>query len=338
MTGEGMTRHRALTRWRSVVSGALIVIAVVLAPAALLSAWLRVELVDTERFVQTFAPLGTDPAVQAFLADQTMRAVDDGVDIDGMVGDVFDGIAGIGLPPRAEDALAALQAPAAAGIRSLLSDAVDSVVASPTFASAWEAALRQSHSRAVAVLAGAPDTVVALADDGVLTVEVGVVVAAARESLIDRGFTLAERIPEVDRSVVIAESDALVSARAVYRLVTLIGAWAPLIVVALLGAGVMTARNRTAALTRAAGAVSASLALLAIVLLAVRSMLIAHLAPALMSVEAASAMFGALVSHLVPMLIALIVVFAVVAVAAALVHRKRARADPRISGGGHDAS
>src|SRR5690606_6118240 len=56
--------------WRSLVAGLLIVVGLILAPIAVLGTWARVQLVDTERFVSTFAPLAQDPDVQAFISDQ----------------------------------------------------------------------------------------------------------------------------------------------------------------------------------------------------------------------------------------------------------------------------
>lgn len=55
--------------WRSVFAAMFVLISIVLAPAAVMGAWARVQLVDTDRFVQTFAPLAESPAVQALIVD-----------------------------------------------------------------------------------------------------------------------------------------------------------------------------------------------------------------------------------------------------------------------------
>ena len=67
-------------RWRAVVAAVLITVAVVLAPVATLGTWARTQLVDTERFVQTFAPLAHEPAVQSFVSDQVMDAIDENLE------------------------------------------------------------------------------------------------------------------------------------------------------------------------------------------------------------------------------------------------------------------
>jgi hypothetical protein len=82
-----------------------IVLAAVLLPVSIVAAWSRAQLVDESQFVATVAPLAHDPQVQGLVIDQTVGAIDEKVNYDQITGNVIDGIAGLGLPPRAVNAL-----------------------------------------------------------------------------------------------------------------------------------------------------------------------------------------------------------------------------------------
>ncbi len=94
--------------------------AVLLAPIAAMGTWARLQLVDADRFVATFAPLAEDPDVQDFIAAQASAAIQEQVDLTAVVGEVFDGLRELDLPPRAASALTLLEAPAASGLTSLV--------------------------------------------------------------------------------------------------------------------------------------------------------------------------------------------------------------------------
>lgn len=245
------------SRIRAALAGVLIVLSAILAPVAVVGAWARLELVDTDRFVATFAPLAQEPEVQALVAGEVTAAIERSVDIRGLVDEVAGGFDGLNLPPRATDALRLLAGPAAEGIRSLLAGAVDRAVASPAFATIWDAALRQSHARAIALLQDRPDQALALGDDGTLSLQLGPVIAQVRASLVDGGLAMASAIPNVERSIPLVTSDALVSARTGYAVATAAGYWLPWAVLLLAVAGVALARRRI----RAVGLVGLGLTL-----------------------------------------------------------------------------
>ncbi len=135
----------------------LVVVALLLAPVAVISAWARIQLVDTDQFVATFAPLAEEPAVQSYIGDQVTAAIEEQVDIPTLTSDLFDGIKQLDLPPRAEQALGLLEAPATQGLQSLVSGIVDRLVESPAFAEIWRAALTRSHQAFVAAVQGDPE-------------------------------------------------------------------------------------------------------------------------------------------------------------------------------------
>lgn len=136
------------------LSSALIVIAALLVPVSIVSAWARTELVDETAFVATFAPLAQDPAVQALIVDEATAAIDESLDLQTLTDDLFDGLADLGLPPRATAAIDLLRGPAVEGLRGLVGTSVTQLVESDVFASVWETALRASHRGLTAAATG----------------------------------------------------------------------------------------------------------------------------------------------------------------------------------------
>ena len=114
-------------------------------PVSIVAAWTRVQLVDESQFVATLAPLAHDPQVQGLVIDQTVAAIDEKVNYDEITGNVIDGIAGLGLPPRAVNALGLLKQPAADGLRNLVHGGVTKFVQSDAFVDVWTGAVRDYH-------------------------------------------------------------------------------------------------------------------------------------------------------------------------------------------------
>lgn len=303
VTAPPVKRHRG----RTVAAVALVVIGLLLAPVAVVSAWARLQLVDTDRFVQTFAPLGEDPAVQAFIGDQVTGAIEEQVDIPQLTSDVFDGIKQLDLPPRAEDALTLLEGPAAEGLSSLLEQTVDRVVTSDAFEQVWATALRASHTQFVAALQGDPDAALAIGDDGTLSIQLGPIIEEVKSRLADRGVDFASAIPVIERSVVVAKVDSLVLVQTVYALAVAVGTWLPVLALVLLAAGVLVAKRRSAALVWTAG----GFALVMLITLAGfgtgRLFFVSTVSPSIMPSAAAEAMYGGLTDLMVSTIAALTV-------------------------------
>lgn len=313
---RGASRGSRPGRARAAVAVLLIILGLVLAPVAAIGTWARLELVDTERFVATFAPLAEDPAVQAFVADQVTAAIEENIDVDAVVADVIDGIRQLNLPPRADSALVLLQAPAAQGLRSLIAGTVDDVVASPAFATIWEQSLRVTHARAVAIIQGDPDALLTLQDDGTLAVRLDLVIEAVKTELADRGVGLAASIPVIQRQIPIATASSLVLVRTVYQVAVAVGYWLPWAVAALLVGGVALSRRRLHALAWAGAGFAAVFALLASGLGIGRTFFLGAVSPSVMPAAAAEALFGQLTALMLSAIVALAVMGAFVAVGA----------------------
>lgn len=291
---ESLRRPRRRPALTSVVAAVALVLAILLAPIATLGTWARMQLVDTDRFVATFAPLASDPDVQDFVADQVNTAIMEQVDLDAVVGDLFDGLRALDLPPRAESALTLLEAPAARGAASLIDGVVHDLAASEQFADIWTQSLRFTHERATAIIQDQPGTALQLADDGVLSIDLGLLVERVKATLTERGVGIADLIPVIDKTVPIAQADALAIVRTVHSVAVTGGYWLPWIVLGLLVAGVLLARNRTRALLWSAGGFAVVFLLFAAGVSIGRGFFIRAVTPDTMSVGAAESLFDGL--------------------------------------------
>lgn len=242
-----LTPERAAgSRARAFFSALVIVIATVLVPVSIVTGWARVQLVDEEAFVQTLAPLVDDPAVQAMIVDETIEAIEARVDFEELTANVFDGIAELGLPPRAEQALTLLQAPAASGLQNLVEQTVTRVVESDAFSDVWATTTRAAHRALVTAATSDGGGLVVRTDEGV-GIQLGAIVERVKANLTERGVGVAQLIPAVDRVVIIGEGTNLALLRTGYAVAATVGWWLPVITIGLFGLGILLARRRSTA-------------------------------------------------------------------------------------------
>ncbi len=233
--------------WRALLSALCIVVATILVPVSIVGAWARVQLVEEDAFVASLAPLVDDPAVQSMIIDESMEAITAQVDFDQITSSVFEGVAALGLPPRAADALQLLEAPAANGLQSLVTTTVTRVVESDAFSEVWATTTRAAHRALVGAATSDGGGLVVRTDEGV-GIQLGAVVERVKQNLVERGLGVAELIPTVDRVVIIGEGDNLAMIRTGYALATTLGFWLPFITLALFGLGILIARRRSTAI------------------------------------------------------------------------------------------
>ena len=315
--------QKAKGRLRASAAVILVLIGALLAPVAVIGTWARAQLVDTDRFVQTFAPLAQKPEVQSFVAKEVTNGIEQSVDIDAMVSDLFDGIAQLDLPPAAAQTLPLLEGTAANGVCSLIGSGVETVVESPQFASVWETTLRETHRRAVAVIQGDPNSMLQLSDDGTLSLSLGIVITEVKTALTNQGIGFADAIPVIDRSVPILASNSLVLVRTLYQVAITVGFWLPWVALGALVAGVLFARRRTRALSWAGASVAVSLLLLSAGIGIGKLVFLGAVSPSIMPAATAEVLFVQLTELIASTLLALITLFVLIAVGAWLAGASR---------------
>jgi len=268
-------------RWRPFVAVVLILLGCILAPSAVIAGWAKATLTDTDQFVATYAPLASNPAVQAYVVDQAMTAINQNIDVNQLTSDALDGIKQLGVGPRASTALDLLKGPAANGVENLMRNGVNAFVTSDAFATTWQRALRLSHSQLIATMQNDPKALVSAQQDGTIGIQLGPIIADAKQALIDRGITVASRIPPVDRTIPIAQSDDIPTIQLAYQGVVAAGTWLPWVAVILIAAGVLVARHRARTLLWAAAGFSLGMIILLLGLVTGRAVLVTTLPPAL---------------------------------------------------------
>jgi hypothetical protein len=192
-------RARRAGRWT--VATVLLVIGCLLLPIAAVALWARTVVFDTDRYVATVAPLARDPAVQNAVADRITAEAFAALDIDGFTRQAIDALVRQGAPP----ALVALQQPMVNGVRSFTRSQVGNVIATDTFARAWEQANRIAHEGLVAALKGTRGGTIEV-QSGTVSVNLGAFIETVKPQLIAAGIPFADRIPTVNMSFPIVRS------------------------------------------------------------------------------------------------------------------------------------
>ncbi|MET1044837.1 MAG: hypothetical protein ABWX59_12060 [Microbacteriaceae bacterium] len=255
--GPTTERHR----WRSFGSAVLLTLSCVLAPISVVAVWAGTEVSDTDRYVETVSPLINEPSVQADLSEAVTQVIFTHVDLKAITDEAFTAVSNLGLPPRAEAALQALQQPMISGIEEFVHSRVQRVISSPQFATVWDRANQIAHENLLKLLEGNEGGAISAQGD-TISVNLGPIIAQVKERLIAEGFGLAQNIPEVDVSYELVQSDVVTQAQSAYRVLNALSIWLPILTGILFVAGVLTARHRSrAVMAGALGIVGAMLAL-----------------------------------------------------------------------------
>jgi hypothetical protein len=302
-------------RWRSVTSAIAITLACVLAPLSVVAVWANNQVSDTNRYVETVAPLAKDPAVQKAVADRVTQEVLAYVNLDSLTSDTVTALTQRGLPPRAVTALQALRVPIRNGLESFTRDQITKIVASPQFATVWEQANRAAHTELVNLLSGKQGGAVS-AQNGEVTLNLGPIVAQVKQQLVASGYTIANNIPTVNRTFVLVRSDSITKAQGAYKLLNALGSWLPVIALLLLGLGVYLARDHRRAVVRGALGVVGSMLVLGVLIALARPLYLDAVPADVLPRQAAGDIFDTLVRFLRNGLRTTAVLFLVIAIGA----------------------
>ena len=319
--------------WRPVVAGVLVALAALIAPLSVLATWSNGQIQDTDRYLATVAPLADDPAVQEAIAARMEQVIFSYLDIDAAVDEVVVALEGRGLPDRAGATLDALSGPLAAGIRGFVEDRILALVQSDAVEQAWVEANRTAHAELVAALNGETEGAVVI-DRGAVSVNLATLINTVKGQLVEAGFGIAERIPEVEASFAIVQSDDLATAQSLLSVLDDLSTWLPVIGLALIGIAVAIARDRRRMVLAAGLAVAASMLLLGTALNVIRPFYLDAL-PDSSSPEAAGVVYDQLVSFIRVALRGVLVIALTVTVVAWLSagHGSGATARSALSGG-----
>ncbi|WNI23795.1 hypothetical protein [Streptomyces sp. ITFR-16] len=177
------------TSFSVALSAALLVLLAVLVPLSALSAWVDLEIDDTDRYVAAVAPLSSDSAVQNTVAelitDSAMKQID--------VGPLQD------------------------TVRDFLHQAVLSFTTTDAFRAAWTAANRTAHETVTAALDGKSGESV--------TIDLAPVTEKVKENLVDNGVPFADQVPVQHTDIQIISADRADQLRQSFRWLRAASVW-----------------------------------------------------------------------------------------------------------------
>jgi hypothetical protein len=287
----------ARRRWRTIVAALLIVLACVLAPLSVVAIWTRNQVTNTDRYIATVSPLASDPAIQNAIADQITAQVFTYIDVQGLTTQAVEALSERGLSPEVASQLEAFAVPIANGVQSFTRTQVGKVVESDAFADAWVQANRVAHAELVKALTGEGGGAVTVENDTV-SLNLAPFIQTVKQRLVDSGFTLAARIPEVNASFVLFQSEDITRARNGFNLLNTLGVWLPIITLILLVVGVYVAKDHRRALVGAALGVAISMVVLALGLAVFRAIYLDAVPAQVLPHDAAAVLYDTIVRFL----------------------------------------
>jgi hypothetical protein len=229
MAGE---TERSGARWKQVVAVVLVVVSCVLAPLTVTAIWVRNQVLNTDRYVETVAPLASDPAIIHAAAASITETLFRQVNVEEEARDA--------LPKRAEF----LAAPLAAGIRAVVEQAAERALESDVFENLWEEANRVAHSQVESALTGGGEII--STRNGRVTLDLTAIIGEVRDLLRDRGITIFDAIPinQLALKFELFDAKQLGDAQQAVKLLNTLAWTLPFVVFGLLGVATYLSRHR----------------------------------------------------------------------------------------------
>jgi hypothetical protein len=294
---EEPTRERGTKgRRHTVAAAAILVLACVLAPVSVVAVWAKSQVFDTDRYVQTVAPLAQDPAVQRMVTERITFEIFSRIDVEGLTSDAITALQDV-LPSGVGQNLQALSGVVADGVESATRDQIGNLVTSSAFADAWAEANRAAHDELVATLSGARGTLLDV-EGTTVSVRLATFANAVKQRLTDRGFGLAERIPTIDAEFVILRSADLPRVQRGFDLLNTLGLWLPFVTLALFAVGVYVALDHRLALFGAGLGLALSMLLVGVGLAVARLAYLDAVPAGVMPPDAAAVIYDTIVTFL----------------------------------------
>ncbi len=181
-SGAAPTETAKPRRRHIVLVSLLLVIGTILTPITMIALYVKTQVNDTGRYVSTVAPLASDPAIQAYVADDITNRLFAQVDVEGYIKSV--------LPPIADP----IAGPVSTAMQTFVHNTVLKIVQSPQFYSLWVAANRAAHSTLVKVLTGSGNGTVTT-KNGLVTIDLTAVLTQVQTALEQSGLTIFSKIP-----------------------------------------------------------------------------------------------------------------------------------------------
>lgn len=203
----GAAKNKSV-RSRAILSVSLVILGALLLPLAALTVWTRNQVLDTDRYLQTVAPLSNDPAVIDALTNRISTSIEGELDVQGLAKE------------KLPDELKFLAAPIASGANGLISTATSRALNSKQFDTLWVEANRNGHEALVALLTGKKGKVVD-SENGKVVISLGPLIEEILKDIDKKfGIDLSSKIPadKIDIKYTLIDSPQLASLQGLIKL------------------------------------------------------------------------------------------------------------------------
>ncbi|MGZ6885655.1 MAG: hypothetical protein ACXVJA_05535 [Acidimicrobiia bacterium] len=300
-------------RGRAAVSIALIVLASILLPFAAVTVWVRNLVLDTDRYVETVAPLARNEAVRTAVANRVATEVAGALDLEQRARDA--------LPKRAQF----LAGPIATGGDRLVHTVADRLLHTEAFPKIWDAANRNAHDQIVEALTGRRRGTVTNADGKVvINLRPFAELVVTKLATVAPGFAKNVDLSRIDTRFVLVDSSDLKSIQSYARLLDRLSWAVPILALVLYGLAIVVAPRRRTGLVRVGLGITIAMALTLVGYAFGRTLYIDNLPATVHSTAAAAAVFDQITRFFERTLRVVLVVGLLVALVAFLAGPSRA--------------
>jgi hypothetical protein len=267
----------------------LLVVACLLTPLSIIALFVKNEIGDTGRYVQTIKPLSSNPAIQAYVANDVSDELFARVDIKKYVKEAL---------PRRADVLAG---PLTSALQTFVQAAVLRVLQTDQFQTIWIDANRLAHSQLVNVLTGQDRGTVTATSNGAVTINLSEVSRQVQAQLESSGIDLFSSIPisSIGGKITVFQSDDLYRARSGFKILNTLAFVLPFVILGCFIGVIYLSKSRRKGFVGSAIAFALGALILAVVLAVGRGLYLnAATSNNLLPYDAAAAMFDTLVRFL----------------------------------------
>ncbi|HSS90930.1 MAG TPA: hypothetical protein VLL69_16560, partial [Streptosporangiaceae bacterium] len=313
-SGEAPPRRRSRLGWRAPVATVLIVVGCLLAPLSVFAVWTANQVSNTDRYVANIEPLIHDPSVQRALTDKISAEIDARLNVKGLTEQAAGALTQRGLT-RVGALLNNFSGQLASSVHGFIHTQVAKIVASPQIANLWLQVNRQVHAQLVKALSGQSNGAVTISNNQVV-LNLGPFINVVKRDLANRGFTIINRLPNINPTLALFSAKYLVKAQQGYRLLNDLKWALPILTLVLLGLGVYIARSHRRALIGAGLGLAASMVILGLGLTIFRGVYLNSVPSSVLPADAAAVLYDTLIRFIRDGLRVLLVVGLIVAIAA----------------------
>lgn len=254
-------------RGRMVFSAALIIIGLILAPLSLLAVEIKNALVNTDGFVEAFAPLAGQPEFKTVMVDVALGAIGQSIDSSSAADWAAGQLESLELSDRLQAPLELLLGQVPGQVEEQLRSLITGWIDSDQFRSVWELMLRGTHGQMVSTFEQDPQALLATGANGSAELQIWPVVPTLLAQQNPRLTDFIAVIPEFTYTIPVGDGETLAQGTKLYSTIKTAGTWLPWLSAAFLISGVIVAVTRGRALIRAALAVAALMVLLDLVIM-----------------------------------------------------------------------